>query len=440
MPTLSPFPTNAEAPYGLRLPILAQLAARGFLLQRLRMAGAASYEIVVLSSSPPAAELFVPTSPRNGSHAASRVAMSPSSPLAFSPPASPKRTIASASKPNPRAAPIPEGAVRGFATVGSLIRSEHFANQLHDDPAEIQPVQSRRGSLEEVDEISRVSKAPRKRPTKKAAADNNDRSKPKPRALKPRADKDIPAHDEELRLPAPTKSPFFADAAGPPIEPQKESAEVAPALTKSGKPRKPRAKKQKVENGEKGPDAKPKRPRVTKAKVVTKDGKAQREDASVVSAHFRKDGNKGEDATAVESGTLNPVDDQHAGNESTLIWEVPQSPRPKKKAPAKQRPPDPMAEGLQLEEAVARRRDWTPPPQDTTVTTPFTDSVGQENKQLAQDANGTFTHMLSNFAYAQSPSAQTTVNTGSTTETMAVTKRRRVEVGTEFHNWDGSPC
>ncbi|CAO2649802.1 Nn.00g010940.m01.CDS01 [Neocucurbitaria sp. VM-36] len=393
------------------------------------MAGT-SYEIVVLSSSPPAVELDDLPSPPNGSPATRRVAMSPPSPLAISPPTSLRRPSAGASKTNSRAAPIPEGAVRGFATVGSLVRSEHFANQLDDGSKAIQHAQPRRESLEGAEETSRVAHKSRKRPTKKSTADDTDEAKPKPRSRKPKADKPNSARDPDLRLPATTKSPFFAiQDAAPPIEPHKETVEPTPKLTKSGKPRKPRAKKQTEENSGTGVDSKPKRTRTIKPKGITNAGKSQRADASVVSAHFRDCGNRGEDPAAGELGTIKSADLQHVGIESTSIWEVPQSPQPASKAPAKQSPPDSIAEGLHLEEAVARRRDWTPPPQDTTVTTPFTDSIGKENKQLAQDTSGSFTHMLSTFAYAQSPSAPIKIMAASsTTDAMAATKRRRVEL------------
>jgi hypothetical protein len=78
---------------------------------------------------------------------------------------------------------------------------------------------------------------------------------------------------------------------------------------------------------------------------------------------------------------------------------------------------------------VSRRRDWTPP-RDTLPASPFTDSIGKENKHVEPDASGGhFTNMVSNFAYAQSPASRISVNTSaSTTEIAAVTKRRRVEV------------
>jgi hypothetical protein len=384
-----------------------------------------TYEVVVLSSSPPAA------SPQHDAPSR-RVAMLASSPLAFSPPASPLRPTTGASKSNTRAAPIPEGAVRGFATVGSLIRSEHFTSRLDDDFDAIQQAQSQRGP-QDTTEPTPVAEKPKKRTTKKAttttttapAAGDSEKPKPKPRArkAKPKSDKEILDSDDELRRPPqrPPKSPFFDDnATEPPVGPADEAAS-APKLTKSGKPRKPRAKKQKAGEDGAEPVPKPKKPRVTKAKVGS--GKGKQGDASVVSAHFQ-DGADGGDGSATRAS----VEDQDTHVKHPLIWDVPESPKPKKKAAPKQRQPDIIAEALELEEAVVRRRDWTPPP-DTTIPSPFTDSTGKENKALSQNADGSFSNLLSNFAYAQSPSAQaTTKSNNAATEAGAATKRRRIEL------------
>jgi hypothetical protein len=386
-----------------------------------------TYDVVVLSSSPPAASpLHAPPS--------RRVAMHPSSPVAFSPPASPLRKTVGASKANLRAAPIPEGAIRGFATVGSLIRSEHFTSRLDDEFAEVQSAQGRRESLDVTGEDLVPAKKPtKKRATKKPTADGIEKPKPKPRARKQifKSATQIEDSDEELRLPPrsrpPTKSPFFDEKAAEPLNDDATANKDAPKLTKAGKPRKPRAKKQKVD--EDGVDAapKPKRARVTKPKAVKKDVKRQREDADITSAHFRKDTDKLEEGSTHKSVTRKSGEAQDTNDGEASIWDVPQSPRPKKKVAPKQRPPDPIAEGLDLDEAILRRRDWTPPPVDTTIPSPFTTSSSKENQRTVRNADGTFTNLLSSFAYAQSPSAVKVISS-TTTEVMAATKRRRVEL------------
>jgi hypothetical protein len=308
--------------------------------------------------------------------------------------------------------------------VGSLIRSEHFAQQLHKPTIEVQQVQSRRISTKDTTEVTTVTKKPRKRSVKPIAAEDGANPKPKPRVRKPKANKDNPTDEPEVQLPVSEISPYFAhEGTEPSIEPQNDPTIAAQKLTKSGKPRKPRAKKE-VDTGD--VEQKQKKSRVTKPKGAAKVvGKAQREDAGIESAHFRK---AADTSRRYETAKSKVSHDENADAEELSIWEVPQSPRPKKKRVPKQQPLDPVADGLELEDAVLRRRDWTPP-RDTTITSPFTDSVGKENEQSEP-----FTHMVSNFAYAQAPSAGFTVNTAtSTTEVMAATKRRRVEVGISSH-------
>jgi hypothetical protein len=396
------------------------------------MAGT-SYDIVILSSSPPAHDLYAPSSPLNGSPRASprRVAMPASPLLAFSPPVSPPRKTSGASAHNPRRADIPPDAIRGFATVGSLVRSEHFAQQFDDDTAGKEQAHSRRGSREHVEEVAATKKKPSKQAATPSTVDGDTKSKPKPRARKTKADKATTILDPELRLPAPKVSPFLANEdAEAAIEPPNEPTDNAPKLTKSGKPRKPRAKKEKIEAED--VSSKPKKTRVTKPKSVSKaGGKLQREDACIESAHFRKteDGGDGSSADVLE--TSGSATTKIANTNDASIWEVPHSPKLKKKPAPKQRPADPVVKSLELDEAVSRRRDWTPP-RDTVIASPFTDSIGKENKPIDADtSDGNFTHMISNFAYAQALPAQVASTVAdSTTTTTAVSKRRRVEVST----------
>jgi hypothetical protein len=386
------------------------------------MAGA-SIDIVILSSSPP--PHYAPSSPLNGGPRSSprRVAMSASPLPALSPPASPLKKIAGASAASRKAA-IPPDAIRGFATVGSLVRSEHFAQ--HEDITEKEDTQSRRGSTEDAGDVTPTGKKPRKRTATAPAQEGDAKPDPKPRLRKPKVDRDTTAPDPELRLPVPKKSPYFTpEVEDPPIP--TEPVDVAANLTKAGKPRKPRAKKEKAERGA---EPKSKKPRVAKPKAAAKEaGELQREDAGVTSAHFRELANE---STPLGLSVRAAEGSNNIATEDASIWDVPPDPQPKKKRAPKQKPPAPVVESLDLEEAVSRRRDWTPP-RDTAIASPFTDSVGKENKQLEPAADsGSFTHMISNFAYAQAPSLQSTVlPAASATGTMAVTKRRRVEVSSQ---------
>ena len=349
--------------------------------------------------------------------------MPPSSPFDLSPPSSPREKSHCVLTSGSRAAPIPEKATRGFATVSSLVRSEHFAQQLDDDFAEIQQALSRRESLEGTEEGAAAAKKPKKRATKTVTTIEGEKPKPKPKGQNQKADKELDNNntilDPELRLPRTTRSPFFENAGdqtttGTTTEPTAN----APKLTKSGRPRKPRAKKEKPENGNTEP--KPKRTRVTKPKAAAKAGKAEPEAADVVSAHFPVDKYQVNNTTEVR------VQVEADGRDASM-WEVPQTPRSRQKAP-KQRPTDPLAGGLDLEEAVSRRRDWTPP-RDTTAQSPSTISTGKENRPLTRGAmTGNFTHLISNFTY-ESPTPKVTNNTATPAEaTKGITKRRRVEL------------
>jgi hypothetical protein len=313
--------------------------------------------------------------------------------------------------------------------VGSLVRSEHFAQQEDDHILEPQRAQVLTKSSKHVDMTNIVKKKAKKRIPKTPAADDDTKPKPKPRSRKPRAaDDSTTLPDPELRLPVPRKSPYFSAGA---TEPTTEQAiePPAPKLTKSSKPRKPRAKKENVER-ETPKEVKPKKSRVTKPKTKTDakaTGKAQREDACVESAHFRKAAEAADDPDTTTLTTREVLDGHDVNNVVPFIWEVPQSP-PKKKRPAKQRPPDSIVDRLDLEEAVSRRRDWTPP-RDTVIASPLTDSVGKENKQTGPDGGDVnFTHMISNFTYAQAPSTIREQSIVSTKDSVTITKRRRVEV------------
>ncbi|KAF2623145.1 hypothetical protein BU25DRAFT_401360 [Macroventuria anomochaeta] len=380
------------------------------------------YTIVVLSSSPPAPDAY--NAPRYAAPTR-RVAMSPSSPFALSPPSSPGKNTPGALMSGSRAVPIPEKATRGFATMSSLVHSEHFAQQLDDEFVGVTRTKSRRGSLKGIGEGVAAAKKPRKRSTKNATAVDGEKPEPKPRGRKPKADKELDNNnttlDPELGLRRTTRSPFFENAeAQTTVKSPTEPAAHAPKLTKSGKPRKPRVTKEKPENGDTEP--KPKKTRVTKPKAAAaKTGNAQRGAAKVVSAHRPVD----KEQISNTTGGTNPTSDRQVQDPS--IWDVPQSPGSKQKA-SKQRPPDPLAEGLDLDEAVSRRRDWTPP-RDTVAQSPSTVSTGKENSPSAHDVmTGTFTNLISNFTYESPTVKLTSITTMPITATSGITKRRRVEL------------
>ena len=308
--------------------------------------------------------------------------------------------------------------------MGSLVQSEYFAQPAPEQDTTV-PQALRQEPQESIDKGITTTKKTQRHSTKKLSAEASEKPKPKARARKAKVDKGGPAEDTELRLPVPTKSPFFDD--DPKDTAIDHPSEITPTLTKSGKPRKPRVKKQVAEAEGEEVISKPKRTRATKASKLTQVKETHVANAPVVSTHFADDSRENRATTdnleVVEKPRLH-----HEEQQDAAIWEVPKSPPQGKQPAVKPSHSNGSVQSLDLEEAVMRRRDWTPP-QDTTVQSPFTNSSGKENKTSMQDANGTFTHMLTSFAYAQSPSARaTTDSTITNNEVMAATKRRRVEV------------
>ncbi|KAJ4368711.1 5'-flap endonuclease [Didymella sp. IMI 355093] len=347
--------------------------------------------------------------------------MPPSSPFALSPPSSPRKHTPDALTSGSRAASIPEKATRGFATVSSLVRSEHFAQQVDDGFARELQAQSRKSSAEGTGEGSVPVKKARKRSTKSATAADGEEPKPKPRGRKPKADRELEndntTTEPKLRLPPARKSPFFENAEPQTtIETPAEPAADAPKLTKSGKPRKSRAKKENADDGAAEP--KPRKARVTKPKAAGKAGKAPRKAADVVSTPFSVDKDQ---ANAVSNG------DAAVDAQATSIWDLPQSPQAEQRS-AKRNSPDPVLDGLDLDEAISRRRDWTPP-RDTVAQSPSTVSTGKENRPVTRDATtGTFTNLITNFTY-ESPTAKVVSNITIPKKAVpSVAKRRRVEL------------
>ena len=387
------------------------------------------YTIVVLSSSPPVPDAY------NSPHYAAptrRVAMPPSSPFALSPLSNSRASTPTELPSSSRTAPVAEKTTKAFATVGSIVCSEHFAQQPDAAVADAQQIPSLGGSIKVTGERAVDVKKPRKRATKKVTVVDGENPKPKPRGRKPKADNEVNNHnispDSELRLPrarCSRKSPSFESPEGQtavetttdPVPPH------APRLTKSGNPRKARAKKEKLEIGNTEVGPKPTKLRATKPKAGAKAGKVLRKPADITSAHFPVDKDNALKIITGEAGTAGKADTHDAS-----IWDVPQSPRSRRKA-LKRRSPDSLAEGLDLEEAVSRRRNWTPT-RDTVAQSPSVVSTGKENnKTLANGTlDGPFTNLLSNFAY-ESPSTKVSSDTAISAAVIpSITKRRRVEL------------
>ncbi|KAF2439885.1 hypothetical protein P171DRAFT_476298 [Karstenula rhodostoma CBS 690.94] len=375
------------------------------------MAGA-TYDIVVLSSSPDshhvAPRALSPASPLER-----RVAM-PSSPLrSRSPLSGPRRATAGASRTGSRAAPVPIGVERGFATARSLLADININDR--GLSAIEEALESRRAPTGPENTI-KASKPPRKRATKAAATGEDaakPRAKPKPRGRKPKTTgaEQATGDASHAEVVTTTTSSYFAKLPAAPPEP------------KPTKPRKPRTKKATTDDGEIQTTIK--EARVTKPRGATKVTKKAREKAAeVASAHFRSRG-AADDAAGLYQQDTTVAGGQSAQIGDDSIWDVPMSPSARCNGPPKQRPPDPSYP-LDLDEAVNRRRDWTPPP-ETEQQEILTSSIGKENKPLPEKES--FTSLLSGYSYAQVDARSEQPASKSTpTEVTGAVKRRRVEL------------
>lgn len=384
------------------------------------MAGAA-YDIVVLSSSPPephhdaAPPALSPTSAQQ-----QRVAMPATSSQSMSPLLSPQRPTDGALGSDSRAAPVPlpVSAGSGFATARSLL-AEIDVND-RGLSAMANALESRRAPTGPEGTV-KASRRPRKSTTKKAEG-GEDAEKPKAkRVRKPKASNADGAASKATNAPATTSS-YFANVPATENEPSARELASGPPDTKVTKARKPRAKKAAKGDGETQTTIKP--AKITKPRAPRKSTKkAQGKAAEVVSSHFNArdtengtTGSKESDATAEA-----PV----SRNEEETIFDVPSSPSARSRGLPKQRPPGPDLT-LDLDAAIGRRRDWTPP-LETKRQEILTSSVGKENKaEMSTKKDGDFTSLVSGYSYEQ-PDTEPTSRLASA-DTAGAMKRRRVEV------------
>lgn len=386
-----------------------------------------TFDIVVLSSSPPdhdarastsaaAPQSLSPSSPCSIHRHEQRVAMPALSPLQLSPRASQQRRTAGALKSGSKAATIPEGALRGFATARSLVAADvdeelpefdwGLAGGRNDDH------DGERGRKRSGEGLGKAIAA--------AVDAGGDAEVPKPKN-KPRARNMPKPTITRKRAPVPTTSCHFAPALESDPDPVLDPIETLDnsSKAKTTKPRTPRAKKAPAADGEKQTTIK--KARITKPRASAKTSKAastkvaKEKAADVVSAHFRE---------ATEEAAAN--DAAYVPNENS-VWEVPLSPSDKRSSRAKQQANN---QPLELEEAVSRRRDWTPT-RDTEALHVLPDSAGKENDTaFAISQKGSFTSLLSGYAYAHMDlGSDVTTSKTSISEGTGVVKRRRVEVG-----------
>ncbi|KAL1596581.1 5'-flap endonuclease [Paraconiothyrium brasiliense] len=315
------------------------------------------------------------------------------------------------------------GVERGFATARSLL-------------ADIDINSRGLNAIEEALESTRAptgpentikASKPRKRAPKTKAADagkNAEKPKPKanPRGRKPKTtDAEQPAGDASNAGTTITTSSHFARLPATDVAASTRES-VAPALElKISKPRKSRAKKATTDDSE--IQSTIKKAKVTKPRATRVTKKTQEEAAGVVSAHFRPH-DPGDDAVGTDQGKIIHVGTLDSRIDEASIWDVPLSPS-RRKGSLKQRPAD-LGLPLDLDEAVSRRRNWTPPP-DSLRQEVLTSSTGKENRPVQEKES--FTNLVSGYSYArldnQSEASTTKPNS---TEVVGAMKRRRVEL------------
>ncbi|KAF2729603.1 hypothetical protein EJ04DRAFT_588517 [Polyplosphaeria fusca] len=378
--------------------------------------------LVVLSSSPPGSSL---TPPKTPPHAKQRASIATRSPVPLSPVHHDKDNTLGAPISGSRAVAIAEGAVRGFATAGSLVKSHHFSLEV-DEPTHIPKTHTRQYSIKKDVAQQEVPKKPKKKAAKVAAtpSTNGDRPK-KPRTRKPKAHEDSSIIVEQPQSLEPIAASHFPNAAfESAIEPLNETA--APAAEtkpkKPSKPSKPRAKK-KESAVEGGKETKPKRTRTPKEKTASKgEARTAKRTTGTVSAHFA-DVDTGTYDGPTTVGTLGQatVSDSALGDDN--IWDVPKSPKQTRENLPKQRLPDPDV-SLDLGEAVIRRRDWTPPQDTESLSFGLADSPRLDSPEAIHSRSNDFTNVLSGFAYSHGEEQPPTAMPQLREETAAMRKRR----------------
>ncbi|KAF2010562.1 hypothetical protein BU24DRAFT_427682 [Aaosphaeria arxii CBS 175.79] len=358
----------------------------------------ATFDLVLLSSSPPTTSNDVrqrSTPPSNQQ----RVALPAPSPPLLPTNASSMAQLSGALRSGSRAALIPEGAVTGFATAGSLFRSHHFDLTTEDSPPP-PAATSRRAKYQEDDQKpTRPRKQPSKAKAKAKAKTDADSIEPKPRKGRTRKVKET---NRDGLPAAPTTSSHF-----PIVEPSiTDSAPVecaAPApKAKPTKPRKPRAVKEpnadNVGENEAGT-------KTDKAKRSRKSVKTQK--GSVVSEHF---------GNLVQQVGLSCDGKEPLGVASAV-----------QEAPPLQATNN-CNENLEVEEAVARRRDWTPV-KDTIPE--IQDHCNEPSIRVESGLpvqTNSFSSMLTSFAVETLEARDTADGTSKNSKSTTSTRKRRVEL------------
>ncbi|KAF2274363.1 uncharacterized protein EI97DRAFT_435209 [Westerdykella ornata] len=425
------------------------------------------FDIVILSSSPLTSGAGAGAAKPHESPPSSpqRVRMSAYAPLSPQQLQTSPRKPAGALKRGSRAAPVPCGASIGFATAASLLKSKQLTL---DDEGELEGIRNAKSSgvsRENGGTANEGPKKPRKRSSKtQSTAGDADRTLKKPGVRKAKADSSGGSTGDyagALGASCTSRTTASANSITPVCEPT--------ALTLKPAPTKGRTRKTRATDNEKPLSGAPAKSATTtssyfddnaslqplgllpnidsvglsKAAIVVGAKKTRSKKATptsletmILAETTNVSGNTAKGrlrAAATKKKTTGSVSSHfplqvHKKREEhdSRIWDVPGSPSQNNSGIRHQ---DPLNDNKShIDEAVARRRDWTPV-KDTFDDLSFTDSAAKEPPHPAAPPSAPFTSMLSNFAFAEETQArQPALAKDTPLEGHSRMKRRRVEL------------
>lgn len=341
---------------------------------------------------------------------------------------------------------MPEGASKGFATASSLIRSSHFNLESIGEASDLHNAQPSRKATGGVGEGSKKAKGRVGRHRSPSGEPTSNITVRKVKGRKKQADKGTGTEGAGVSTLGITEFSHFTKIISKDVD---LSGSLETSHTGDAGPKRPRGRKPAVDKAQRAPktisrtstprivshtdltepqetEMSPKLPNVTsKAKTTkpkstaTKRKTAKRDTEGGVKAKVSKETKAPKAVGATKSRgrvsknaveavskhfpTVNGAARRGSGStvaEDESIWDVPAIPTESKQNSGEKGAPPNSDCHLDLEEAVARRRDWTPV-KDSNRRNDFTDSSEKENMTVDVNQNKQFTSILSNYAFAE---------------------------------------
>ena len=358
--------------------------------------------------------------------------MSSSSPGLPSPSTFFSKKASSALRNGSRAARVPDGAITGFATASSLIKSHQLSLSVKEFPAK-QKAKRQRGSLTQVDANTRAPpKKPTKRSTTKAPQPNDDPVSKRPRK------KDAGILDKDrsniCAFDCPLATTKLSEAQ-PSIPVSIEQVDIpAPksAPSKQRKPRQPKAKSEAQTKLKKGRITKPGGRSIPSKNIdLSQDGAIEAKLTGAVAEHFLRKQSLGttrdndyqilktESPPTVEGFGKGVVADSINSTHTNVLREILKEAKSAitvEEAPASER-------------ALKRRTNWTPIKDTEPIETEDVESTKQEAESLSPlSVKNSFANRLADYAYSENTEPDSAAISMGYASGTALTKRRRIEV------------